>query len=157
MNNKKWLLKFSVNKMFKKGIGFLAFIMVSFSLFCLPVMAEQDAEETPTTKMGGVIFEDLPINVYKNPEGIQTLANLPDSINLSVLDYFPPIGNQQLNSCVAWAEVYYQFTYEVAKLNGWDAKHDVSKIFSPKYAYTFLSQGLDEGLAKGSCLDFLEK
>ena len=151
------VIKISANKMFKKSIGFLAFILVSFSLFRLPVMAEQEPEETSTPKTGGVIFEDHPINVYKNPEGLNTLANLPDKVNLSTAKYFPPIREQQMGSCVAWAEVYYQFTYEAARLNNWDAKHDDSKVFSPKYAYTYLSNGLDEGLPMRSCLDFLKR
>ena len=116
MSDKKWLLKFSMAKIFKKGIGLPAFIMVSFSLFCLPVRAEQETEET-----GGVTFEEYPVKIYKNPEGIQTLANLPDSVNLSTKKQFPPIGNQKNEgSCTAWATVYYQFTYEVAKMNKWD-------------------------------------
>ena len=120
-------------------------------------MAEQDAEENSTHGKGGAIFEEHPINVYKNPEGLNTLASLPDKVNLSTSNYFPPIREQQMESCVAWAEVYYQFTYEAAKLNHQDAKHDSSKVFSPKYAYTYLSNGLDDGLFMQSCLDFLEE
>lgn len=157
MNDKKWLLKFSLNKMFKKSIGFLAFIMVSFSLFCLPVMAEQEPEETSTTETGGVIFKEYPVKIYKSPEGIQTYADLPDSVNLSTSKYFPPIGEQQGGACVAWAQVYYQFTYEVARLNGWDAKHDNSKIFSPKYVWNYLNNGENNGLYMEDCYKFLER
>ena len=66
MNDKKWLLKFSVQKMFKKSIGLLAFVIVAFSLFCLPVMAEQDSEENSNQQTGGVLFEEYPVKVYKN-------------------------------------------------------------------------------------------
>ena len=37
-------------------------------------------------------------------------------------NYFPPIRNQEHGSCVAFAAVSYQFTYEMAKLNDWNLK-----------------------------------
>ena len=157
MNDKKWLLKFSAAKIFKKVIGLLAFIMVSFSLFCLPVMAEQDAEENSTQNTGGDLYKEYPVNIYKNPEGIQTYANLPDSVNLSTSQYFPPIGKQQGGSCSAWSKVYYQFTYEVAKINEWDVKGDNSKIFSPKYVWNYLNNGENNGLFPDDCYKFLER
>ena len=155
MNDKKDVIKFSVNKNFKKGIGFFVLVMVFFSLFCLPVMAEQESEENSNQQTGGVIFKEYPVKVYKNSEKIQTLATLPDYVNLSTSKYFPPIREQQGGSCVAWAQVYYQFTYEVARLNNWDAKHDDSKVFSPKYVWNYLNDGADNGLYMDDCYKFL--
>lgn len=52
------------------------------------------------------------------------------------------IGDQDnFNSCVLWSTTYYQYTYQVAKLNGWNAKTDFSKVFSPIYVYYLLNSG----------------
>ena len=60
-------------------------------------------------------------------------------------NYFPPIRNQEHGSCVAFAAVSYQFTYEMAKLNDWNLKamaNNASElnrhIFSPMYIYNLL-------------------
>lgn len=60
-------------------------------------------------------------------------------------NYFPPIRNQEHGSCVAFAAVSYQFTYEMAKLNDWNLKAMANNasglnqhIFSPMYIYNLL-------------------
>ena len=50
---------------------------------------------------------------------------LPRYVDNSLLKYFPPIGDQgALGSCAAFNTTYYQFTYTIAKANGWDVKND---------------------------------
>lgn len=119
-------------------------------------MAEQDAEENTIQDTDGDLYKEYPVKIYNNPEGIQTYTNLPDSVDLSTSKYFPPIREQQGGACSAWSKVYYQFTYEVARLNNWDAKHDDSKVFSPKYVWNYLNNGEDNGLYPEDCYIFLK-
>ena len=71
---------------------------------------------------------------------------LPQSVDLSADKYFPEIGHQQIGACISWASTYYQFTYEAAKLNNWDAKNDASKRFSPKFTYNYINSVSDLGV-----------
>ena len=55
-------------------------------------------------------------NNSEEPYSPRTL--LPNSVDLSDDIYFPPVGNQNnTGSCVSWATTYYQFTYQVARMN----------------------------------------
>lgn len=70
---------------------------------------------------------------------------LPSSVDLSTDPCFPPIGNQgKLGSCASFATTYYQFTYEVNKLNGVTNKDDIV-IYSPKWTYNLSNYGIDAG------------
>ena len=63
---------------------------------------------------------NVPYYFDSNTSALRSIdnINLPSSVDLSTTSYFPPIGNQEgMNSCVAWATTYYQFTYEANKLN----------------------------------------
>lgn len=63
------------------------------------------------------------------PRSVPTIVDLSSSI------YFPPIGNQgEVGSCVAFATVYYQYTYEVNRARG-IASDTESNIYSPQWAY----------------------
>ena len=69
---------------------------------------------------------------------------LPSSVDLTLpvngKYYFPEIGNQgNHGSCTAWASVYYQYTYEVAKLKDWDVRKGGGTVFSPSYIYNYLN------------------
>ncbi len=145
---KKQAIISNVNIRLNKIIFFLSFVILTLAFSCIPVMAEETEEEsviTVTPGRGGDLPEDLPIKIYQNSDGISTCSELPESVNLSTSKYFPEIGNQQGNSCTAWATTYYQFTYQVAKLNNWDAKKDNSKVFSPKYIWNYLNGGSNKG------------
>ena len=72
-------------------------------------------------------------------------GELPSSIDLSQDIYFPPIGNQSGGSCTAWATTYYQFGYQVAAMNGWDAKNDETKRMSPRFIYNYINHGKNKG------------
>ncbi len=71
-------------------------------------------------------------------------STLPSSVDLSTSKYFPAIGSQgTLNSCVSWATVYYQFTYEMNRSRGTTATAE--NTASPKFVYNILSQKDDAG------------
>ena len=81
---------------------------------------------------------------YKVPSG-SSKASLPSSVDNSQSIYFPEIGNQgQIGSCVAFAQAYYQFTYEMNKALG--VATTPENTFSPKWAYNLQNSGADEGL-----------
>ncbi len=80
---------------------------------------------------------------YKVPSG-STKANLPSSVDNSQSIYFPEIGNQgQIGSCGAWAQAYYQFTYEMNRLQGIATTPE--NAFSPKWLYNIYSGAWDFG------------
>ncbi|MEE0061501.1 MAG: hypothetical protein UE295_11795 [Acutalibacteraceae bacterium] len=81
---------------------------------------------------------------YRVPSGGSLKADLPSNVDNSQSIYFPPIGDQlQVNSCVAWAQTYYQFTYEMNKSQGIATTPE--NTFSPKWAYNLQSFGMDFG------------
>ena len=82
--------------------------------------------------------------------------SLPSSVDLSQSVSFPPVGNQwYVSSCVAWAAAYYQFGYQVAKMNSWDVRNDTTKLFSPKWIYNMINNGVDEGADVSNAYEIL--
>ena len=93
-------------------------------------------EAMPDDYYGAVVSDSLQLGdmtVTAPSNDLMSTTSLPSSVDLSTSKYFPSIGYQQGGSCSAWSTVYYQFSYEAARLNDWDAKSDSSKVFSPKY------------------------
>lgn len=79
------------------------------------------------------------------------VGTLPSSVDLSNSVYFPKIGNQgSIGSCTAFATAYYQFTYEINKLNGVPSNSD-SVIASPKYIYNYVNHGINNGSSFEDC------
>jgi hypothetical protein len=74
-------------------------------------------------------------------------AALPTSVDNSLLQYFPPIGNQGVQgSCTAWASCYYWNTYTQAvdaglDVSTWDPDHTLS----PGFMYPLVNYGVDGG------------
>ncbi len=61
-------------------------------------------------------------------------TSYPSSVDLSTSKYFPEIGNQHsIGSCVAWACVYYGFTYANCKAK--DEAASADNIMSPAFIY----------------------
>ena len=92
------------------------------------------------------------------PSEVASFAVLPSHVDNSVLDFFPPIRSQgSIGSCVAWATTYYQLSHNVALQYGWDAKHstDNTRLFSPKWTYNFINNGVDGGSYLFSAYDLL--
>ncbi len=117
-------------------------------------------EAMPDDYYGAVVSDSLQLGdmaVTAPSNDLISTTSLPSSVDLSTSKYFPSIGCQQGGSCSAWSTVYYQFSYEAARLNDWDAKSDSSKVFSPKYVWNFLNGGEDKGVARDACMDFLKE
>ncbi|MDI9643632.1 MAG: PKD domain-containing protein [Candidatus Verstraetearchaeota archaeon] len=76
-----------------------------------------------------------------------TYSILPTSVDNSLLPAFPPIRSQGgIGSCVAWATTYYQLTYETNLVRGRIASNgDNNVIFSPKWTYNMINNGVDGG------------
>lgn len=104
---------------------------------------------------GAIPNDNVESNVYNAPSG-SAGTELPDSVDFSSDDWFPQIRSQKGGSCVAWSTVYYQFTYQAARLNNWDAKHDDSKVFSPKYIWNYLNNGGNNGVHASWCYNLLK-
>ena len=82
-------------------------------------------------------------------------ATLPSSVDNSTSKYFPPIGNQgSLGTCVAWAQSYYQFTYEMHK--AMDVASTKENAFSPKFAYNYANGAKDEGSNSENVFEFMK-
>jgi hypothetical protein len=82
------------------------------------------------------------------PSEVASFTVLPSHVDNSALDFFPPIRSQgSIGSCTAWATTYYQLSHNVALMYGWDAKHstDNTRLFSPKWTYNFINNGVDAG------------
>ena len=73
---------------------------------------------------------------------LEKLRSLPSSVDISQSPYFPDqIGNQEsVGSCTSWATTYYQFTYEVNRLNNvpWTGN---STTASPRWTYSLNCNG----------------
>lgn len=83
--------------------------------------------------------EDLDFYEYDERAAETTRYSVPSSVDLSQNDYFPPIKSQgSLGSCTSWATVYYQYGYQVAAMNNWDAAHDQTKRFSPTSVFNIV-------------------
>jgi len=70
-----------------------------------------------------------------NSRSYSSSVELPNSVNLSESNCFPLIGDQgNVNSCAAFAAVYYQYTYEVNMLKGTSARIE-SNQYSPNWPF----------------------
>lgn len=81
-----------------------------------------------------------------SPDALQEYrdVNPGTSIDLSTSQYFPPIGDQgSYNSCVSWANAYYQFTYEANKYNNIVTTED--NAYSPAFVFNMLNRGGNNG------------
>lgn len=86
-------------------------------------------------------------------------ANLPPTVDHSISQWFPPIGNQGgEDSCVAWTVAYYMKTFQEARERNWDLSEATweggiygeptlayqDRIFSPDFVYHQINGGMDE-------------
>ncbi|MDC7224748.1 MAG: C1 family peptidase [Spirochaetales bacterium] len=100
-------------------------------------------------------------------------VDLPDEVDLSDSDYFPPVGNQgSEGSCACFSTVYYMQTYMEAREHDWDLSSvtwnqssDTSdggepdsmleNIFSPDFIYHQINMGGDNGSSTYLALETL--
>lgn len=75
----------------------------------------------------------------------EDLANLPASVDNSATVYFPEIMDQGMSpSCSAVATTYYQYSYEVNRLNKITSKSQQT-LYSPKWTFNFVNYGKNLG------------
>ncbi len=102
-------------------------------------------------------YKELTNNTQKtaNNKLIRKAANLPDSVDHSQSIYFPSIGNQgSLGSCLYWALIYYQYTYEMNKLMNIPTTEENS--FSPQWSYNVATSGEDSRCYTSIALNFMK-
>ena len=77
---------------------------------------------------------------------ISSRSALPSKVDLSCDNpYFPEIGNQgSIGSCAAFATTYYQYSYEVNKINNITST-EARDYYSPSWTYGLLSDGTGSG------------
>ena len=84
--------------------------------------------------------------------------DLESAYDLSASNHFPPIRSQGwVNSGCSWATTYYQFGYQVAEIEDWNAKEHASEQFSPKFVFNQVNGGDNIGSSFESNYDVLEK
>lgn len=143
-----------MKKTFKKmAASIMAITSLAMSATGLHSMAETNEVEPEDSGFGeGLIAEsEDDLNAFAaqfEPDNQITpfaATSLPSSVDLSTSPCFPPIGNQgSIGSCTAWASTYYQYSYEVNKLNNVTSTAD-RVIYSPKWTYNNINSGVDNG------------
>jgi hypothetical protein len=93
-------------------------------------------------------------------------GDLPDELDNSATDFFPPVGSQaNEGSCVAWSVGYYIHTYNEARERGWNLSTTLwtggyyglpatnrNMITSPDFVYHQINEGVDEGSWYGDAI-----
>ena len=118
------------------------------------------AEDSFDYYVCGALLDDIEAVSDSNCNNFPCNYNtiLPATVDLSTSDSFPPVGDQgYLGSCSAWATTYYQFGYQVATMNNWDAKNDLNKCFSPKWTYNLTNGSFDDGSNFSDIYNILSK
>ena len=86
-------------------------------------------------------------------------ADLPVSVDNSILKFFPPIRSQNpLGSCASFSTTYYQLSYMTAFQRNLDIRDagDNTNKYSPKWSYNMLNEGTDGGTYFGENYELLE-
>ena len=84
----------------------------------------------------------------------EAVKRTDSQVDLSKSPYFPKIGNQSsINSCTGWANVYYQFTYEMNKSLGRNTTPENS--FQPMFIYNLIVGGKNEGTSAVTMYELL--
>ncbi len=82
---------------------------------------------------------------------------LPSSVDNSLLSAFPTIGQQRWNSCVGWAMGYYQASHNNGVVLNWNNKTETTKKCSPKFLYSMINNGADNGAYFSDAFNMLYK
>ena len=86
-------------------------------------------------------------------------ADLPVSVDNSLLRFFPPIRDQgSLGACVSFATTYTQLSYMTAFQRNLDIRDpaDNTNKYSPKWTYNMVNGGGDNGSTFGESYELLE-
>ena len=106
-------------------------------------MLEEQLGETPLVTLG----DETAVQEYLEDNGSGNDKTDTDyfSVDNSKSKYFPPICNQgSINSCTAWATVYYQMSYAVNKALDRDGSKKDNQM-SPIWIYNMINGGENEG------------
>lgn len=86
---------------------------------------------------------------------IKNSGKLPKSVDNSTNEYFPEIGDQgNLGSCLFWAQIYYQYTYELNRSLGIETVYETT--FSPQWSYNVATAGIDSQCTTPTALNFMK-
>ncbi len=90
-----------------------------------------------------------------NNKLIRKATKLPKVVDNSQSIYFPEIGDQlDLGSCLFWAQIYYQYTYEMNKSTNTPTTAD--NVFSPQWSYNVATAGADMQCTTINSLNFMK-
>ena len=119
---------------FKKTLITLAASAMSLSMMTEPYFTSENTSFTGNIASAATSTAS-PVHTEEN------------SIDLSDSMFFPPVFHQgNLNSCVAVATTYYQFTYEARKaLYEKDNTADINFTYSPASIYSLINKGINGG------------
>lgn len=146
-------------KIIKKIIAVVSSFGMILTFNSVKSYAQDDDLTTYTT--GDAIWQpaedtDIPcFDDFNQYETFSVRSTLPNKVDNSTSEYFPPIGNQGgLNSCAGWATTYYQYTYEVNKLR--NITTDSSNIYSPAWTYNYINGGSNSATYLNDAYDILK-
>lgn len=145
-----------------KAKGFLSMGLSVALAYILSVSVLAEGIETQTQSKtyatGGIADEAKAIEAFVEETSAEDLAlinsesylsssvSLPTSVDLSNSPCFPPIGNQgDLGSCSSFATTYYQYSYEVNKLNNVTSTND-RVIYSPAWTFNLVCLQTGDGV-----------
>jgi len=126
---------------------------------------------SPPGGLGLVPSSPDKLRLVRMPEGLASVAELPDSVDLTGSSLLlqgqpsgqgiPPVGNQgQTNTCTGWATSYYYKTYQEWLDYGWNLKNgapNYDHIFSPSFVYNQITANPDPNCDDGAMIpDALE-
>ncbi len=157
-HHSKYKFQNRVNSVGKKEYRF--FLLLFLVGFCSFFSVAQNTNNSQNIKYPtGYVFSpgDVKgISGDKNFSLKKGSEDLPASIDWSESKYFPPIGRQELGSCVPWSTTYYTLTFYRARekdidLSGakWENNQPSEgyqdKILSPYFGFNLTNGGQDEG------------
>ena len=132
----------------KKTISILLVITILSTLFISTIPVASAFELSSQCETGCIPESRTPDISTPVPE---YSGDLLSSVDLSESQSFPCVRSQSsIKSCSAWATTYYQFGYQVAAMNGWNAKTNSNYQFSPKYIFNLNNNGMNTGISQES-------
>jgi PKD repeat protein/C1A family cysteine protease len=87
----------------------------------------------------------------------ELVGALPSTLDNSTMSAFPPIGQQSVNNCAAWAMGYYQWSHNNGLALGWNNKSSATYRCSPKFVYNMINDGVDNGAYFSDALNMVTK
>lgn len=126
--------------------------------------AVNDPLNTPTTGEAAAESEEgyrkiiYNLNDYykiarQDNEGYTAPETLPESVDNSLSEYFPPITTQLGSSCSTYATVYYQYTYMYNKYHNIPTTYN--NTFSPRFTYNIVNGAVPRGNPSDLVFDYI--